>query len=322
VFLSLALLAVACGCSQQQKSEAKPAEPAASNSASVQSVSMRAAPDAAAPTPAVTAPKIDPTKAMEYTRQAVAFGPRPIGSAAHAKLQAWIRKHLKNDNLEEDKFTAETPDGKFEMTNFIAKFPGTKDGIVVIAGHYDTKIMKGFVGANDGGSSTGLPLELADVLRAQKEGRPTVWIVLFDGEEAVKEWSDTDSTYGSRHLAQKWQQEGILPKIKALLLVDMVGDKDLDILRDTYSTSWLEDMVQQAASKLGYADHFFAVQSGIEDDHIPFVKLGVPSADLIDFDYGPNNSYWHTTKDTIDKLSAKSLGMVGDTVLQVVWDMK
>lgn len=283
---------------------------------------MTAAAAEPAPAPTVEAPKVNGARAMEYVRQVVAFGPRPIGSEGHKKLQAYIREHLKNDDLEEDKFSAETPDGKFDMINFIAKFPGTKDGVVVIAGHYDTKIMKGFVGANDGGSSTGLPLELANVLREHKEGRPTVWIVLLDGEEAVKQWTDTDSTYGSRHLAQKWQQEGVLPKIKAFLLLDMVGDADLDIQRDTNSTSWLEDMIQEAAAKQGYGSNFFAVETPIEDDHIPFVRLGVPSADLIDLDYGPNNSYWHTTKDTLDKLSPKSLEVVGNTVLKVVWNLK
>ncbi|HUN88208.1 MAG TPA: M28 family peptidase [Terriglobales bacterium] len=283
---------------------------------------MTAAAAEPAPAPTVEAPKVNGAKAMEYVRQVVAFGPRPIGSEGHKKLQAYIREHLKNDDLEEDKFSAETPDGKFDMINFIAKFPGTKDGVVVIAGHYDTKIMKGFVGANDGGSSTGLPLELANVLREHKEGRPTVWIVLLDGEEAVKQWTDTDSTYGSRHLAQKWQQEGVLPKIKAFLLLDMVGDADLDIQRDTNSTSWLEDMIQEAAAKQGYGSNFFAMETPIEDDHIPFVRLGVPSADLIDLDYGPNNSYWHTTKDTLDKLSPKSLEVVGNTVLKVVWNLK
>ena len=283
---------------------------------------MTAAAAEPAPAPTVEAPKVNGARAMEYVRQVVAFGPRPIGSEGHKKLQAYIREHLKNDDLEEDKFSAETPDGKFDMINFIAKFPGTKDGVVVIAGHYDTKIMKGFVGANDGGSSTGLPLELANVLREHKEGRPTVWIVLLDGEEAVKQWTDTDSTYGSRHLAQKWQQEGVLPKIKAFLLLDMVGDADLDIQRDTNSTSWLEDMIQEAAAKQGYGSNFFAMETPIEDDHIPFVRLGVPSADLIDLDYGPNNSYWHTTKDTLDKLSPKSLEVVGNTVLKVVWNLK
>ena len=259
---------------------------------------------------------------MEYTREVVAFGPRPIGSAAHKKLEAYLRAHLKDDHLEEDTFTADTPAGKFEMTNFIAKFPGNKDGIVVIGGHYDTVYsLKTFVGANDGGSSTGLPLELANVLRAHKEGRPTVWLVWFDGEEAVKDWSDTDSLYGSRHLAQKWQQEGILPKIKAFLLLDMIGDKDLDIQRETNSTSWLEDMVGQAAMQLGYSSHFFAQEMAIEDDHLPFVRLGVPSADIIDLDYGPNDSWHHTNQDTMDKLSPKSLEIAGNTALQVVWNL-
>lgn len=313
----------ACACSQGRKPAADNSAPTAQTSpqAQAENVSLNQSSSGPRSSAAVEAPKIDGAKAMEYVRQVVAFGPRPIGSEAHRKLQAYLREHLKNDDLEEDKFSADTPDGKFEMINFIAKFPGTQDGVVVIAGHYDTKIMKGFVGANDGGSSTGLPLELANVLRYHKEGRPTVWIVLLDGEEAVKEWSDTDSTYGSRQLAQKWEQEGILPKIKAFLLLDMVGDADLDIQRDTNSTSWLEDMVYQAAEKLGYASHFFALETPIEDDHIPFVRLGVPSADLIDLDYGPNNSYWHTTKDTLDKLSPKSLEIAGNTVLQVVWNL-
>jgi Zn-dependent M28 family amino/carboxypeptidase len=257
---------------------------------------------------------------MQYTREVTAFGSRPVGSAAHKKLQAYLREHLRNDGLEEDTFTAQTPAGPFQMTNFIAKFPGTKDGIVVIGGHYDTNYpLKNYVGANDGGSSTGLPLELANVLREHKEGRPTVWLVWFDGEEAVEQWSATDSTYGSRHLAQKWQQQGVLPKIKAFLLLDMIGDADLDVLRDTNSTSWVEDMVGQAAGKLGYSSHFFANENGIEDDHLPFVHLGVPSADIIDMDYGPNDSWHHTPKDTIDKVSPKSMEIVGNVVLEVVW---
>jgi Zn-dependent M28 family amino/carboxypeptidase len=271
----------------------------------------------------VTAPKVNSTKAMQYTREVVGFGSRPIGSAAHKKLQEYLRAHLKEDGLEEDVFTADTPAGKFEMRNIIAKFPGTRDGIVVIGGHYDTNYpLKNFVGANDSGSNSGLQLELANVLRTHKEGRPTVWIVWFDGEEAVRQWSASDSTYGSRHLAQKWQQEGIILKIKAFLLLDMIGDADLDIQRDTNSTSWLEDVVYQAASKLGYSSHFFAQETAVEDDHLPFVKLGVPSADIIDLDYGPNNSYHHTSKDTLDKLSPKSLEIAGNTVLQVVWDIR
>ena len=150
------------------------------------------------------------------------MGPRPIGSPAHAKLENYLRQHLKNDNLEEDAFTADTPKGKFPSRNFIAKFPGTKDGIIVIAGHYETKMLKNFVGANDGGASAGLLLELANRFAAGKKPRDgySVWLVWFDAEEAVKEWSDTDSTYGSRHLAEKWQQDGTAKKIKGLLLLD------------------------------------------------------------------------------------------------------
>ena len=279
------------------------------------------APEASGPaTTAVIAPKVNGAKAMQYTREVVAIGPRPIGSAGHKKVEAYIKSHLKGDDVEEDTFTAQTPNGPVKMTNFIAKFPGTKPGIVVIAGHYDTKILKNFVGANDGGTSTGLPLELANVLREHKDGRLTVWVVFFDGEEAVHEWTATDSTYGSRHLADKWKQEGVLPKIKAFLLVDMVGDTDLDIYRDQNSTSWLLDEVGAAATRLGYGSHFFGKQEPISDDHLPFVALGVPSADLIDFD--SQNSFWHTPQDTLDKLSPNSLEMVGNTVLAVVWNLK
>jgi Zn-dependent M28 family amino/carboxypeptidase len=221
--------------------------------------------------------------------------------------------------LEADVFTATTPAGKFEMKNLIAKFPGTKDGVIVIGGHYDTNYpLKHYVGANDGGSSTGLLLELANQFRGKKLDGYSVWLVWFDGEEAIKDWTQEDGLYGSRHLSNKWQQAGSLTQIKAFLLLDMIGDADLNIDRETNSTSWLQDTVYQAASKLGYQSYFFGRSLGIEDDHIPFVRLGVPSVDIIDMNYGPNDSFHHTPKDTIDKVSAKSLGIVGDTVMQTV----
>jgi glutaminyl-peptide cyclotransferase len=257
---------------------------------------------------------------LQYTREMVSIGPRPIGSPAHAKLENYLRQHLKNDNLEEDAFTADTPKGKFPARNFIAKFPGTKDGIIVIAGHYETKMLKGFVGANDGGASAGLLLELANHFAAEKKPRDgySVWLVWFDAEEAVKEWSDTDSTYGSRHLAEKWQADGTAKKIKGLLLLDMIGDADLNIDRDLNSTPWLEDLVYQAASRFGFQSYFFGRQVADFDDHIPFAKIGVPVADLIDLDYGYNNVFWHTPQDTMDKLSAKSLEVTGTTVVEAV----
>jgi Zn-dependent M28 family amino/carboxypeptidase len=260
---------------------------------------------------------------MLYTREVTAIGPRQIGSAGHRRLEAYLRAQLKNDNVEEDTFKVQSPLGTFDGRNFIAKFPGTKDGIIVISGHYDTNYgLKNYVGANDGGSSTGILLELANQLRAETSGKKregySVWLVWFDAEEAVQEWSSTDGLYGSRHLANKWQNAGLLTKIKGFLLLDMIGDADLNIDRDTTSTSWLQDLVYRAASRLGHQSYFYGRSLEITDDHVPFVRLGVPSVDLIDMNYGPNDSYHHTPKDTIDKVSAKSLGIVGDTVLETI----
>ena len=267
------------------------------------------------------APAFNSARAMQYVTEVVAFGPRPIGSANHKKLESYILARLKGDLVEDDLFTADTPAGKFPVRNIVAKFPGTKDGIIVIAGHYDTNYPlrdTGYVGANDGGSSTALLLELANQLRGKKREGYSVWLLWTDGEEAVKEWTATDSLYGTRHLAEKWQKDGALRKIKAFLVVDMIGDADLNVDRDASSTPWLEELVYQAATKLGYQSHFFARTIGEQDDHTPFMHLGVPSADLIDFEYGYNNVFWHTPQDTLDKLSPKSLEIVGSVVLETV----
>lgn len=261
---------------------------------------------------------ISGARAMEYVHQIVAFGPRPVGSPAHEKLENYLRAHLKADHLEEDKFMASTPDGQLPMCNFIAKFPGKQDGIIVISGHYDTLKQAGFIGANDGGSSAGLLLALADYFRAHKPTGYSIWLVWFDGEEAFRQWSDQDSTYGSRHLAEKWSNDGTIPKIKALLLLDMIGDADLNVLRDAASTPWLQQLVYDAATKLGYQSHFFGRTSAVEDDHIPFAKLGVPVVDLIDFDYGYGNVFWHSNEDTLDKLSPDSLEIIGSTVVNSI----
>jgi glutaminyl-peptide cyclotransferase len=271
--------------------------------------------------PLTHAQSFNAARAMQYAREVVAFGPRPIGSANHKKLENYILAHLKNDHFEDDAFTADTPEGKFPVRNIIAKFPGTREGVIVIAGHYDTNYSlrdTGYVGANDGGSSTAILLELANQLRGKTRQGYNVWLLWTDGEEAVKNWTATDSLYGVRHLADKWQKDGRLQNIKAFLLADMIGDADLNVDRDANSTPWLEDMVYQAATQLGYQSHFFARTIPIEDDHLPFVERGVPSADLIDLDYGYENVFHHTPQDTMDKLSPKSIEIVGKVILETV----
>ncbi len=276
-------------------------------------------------------PAFDSGRAFQYVKEIVAFGPRPIGSANHKKVENYLLAHLKGDEVENDVFTADTPEGKLPVHNIVAKFPGTKDGIIVIASHYDTNYPlrnTSYVGANDGASSSALLLEFANQLRGKKLDGYSVWLVWDDAEEAIKPDGSgglpqempfmDDSLYGITHLADKWQADGTLKKIKAFLLADMIGDADLNIEHDSSSTPWLEAVVYEAASRMGYQSHFFARTMEVDDDHIPFLKRGVPSADVIDFDYGYNNVFWHTSQDTVDKLSPKSLEIVGTTMLETV----
>jgi glutaminyl-peptide cyclotransferase len=259
--------------------------------------------------------------ALEYTRKIVSFGPRPPGSAANLKLQEHIQAQLKTlrCTVSVDAFTASTPVGPVPMKNIIAKFSGNTGKAVVFTGHFDTKSMPGrnFVGANDGGASAGLLLELA---RAVNRAPHTddVYVVWFDGEEAFGPWSDTDGVYGSRHLADKWAGAAMLSKIKALINVDMIGDKDLGILQEGNSSPALRELVWKVAADLGYGKYFLKSGFATEDDHIPFLRYGVNALDLIDFDYGPDNAYWHTDKDTMDKLSANSLLVVGNVLLETL----
>jgi glutaminyl-peptide cyclotransferase len=269
-------------------------------------------------------------KALEITRRFVAIGPRWPLSPGHLKAEEFLREAFKQEakqgQVVEDTFTANTPIGPVPMRNFIVKFPGKKDGIIVLCTHYETNYpLKniGFVGANDGGSTTGLLIELANEMRGHVQDGYSVWLVFDDGEEAIEQWRDLDNTYGTRHLAAKWGTDGTLPKIKAFLLADMLGDKDLNVMRETQSTPWLVDLVTQAARNTGHAKYFFATSQAEEDDHLPFLKRGVPSIDIIDADYGPHtqatpDGYHHTAQDTMDKISAKSLTISGDVFLESI----
>jgi glutaminyl-peptide cyclotransferase len=257
-------------------------------------------------------PRVDGAAALRHVERLVAIGPRVAGTPGAARARAYIIAELKKLGVKVDvrAFEADTPHGRLSFANVIAILPGRRGDVILLGGHYDTKYFKAFrfVGANDGGSSAALLLELTRLLAATPR-EYTYWVVWFDGEEARESWTATDSLYGSRRLAAELTQAGRLPR--AMVLVDMIGDRDLGILRDTYSTPWLSDLLWATAARLGHARHFLGTAMGVEDDHAPFLKAGVPAALLIDFDYPP----WHTADDTLDKVSPRSLAVVGDVVL-------
>ena len=268
----------------------------------------------------------DAERALDDVARLVAFGPRPSGSEAHRQAQAFLLEQLGATGLEvqRDDFTGRTPVGPIAMSNLIAVHRGSSEKRILVAGHYDTKRFEEFpfVGANDGGSSAAVVVELARaVAHLEPPLATTIWFVLLDGEEAVIDWTEDDSLYGSRHLASRLQTTGEIVQIQAFLLVDMIGDRDLGIVRETQSTPWLQDMVWTTAHRLGHGDHFLEQRIYIEDDHLPFARRGVPVVDLIDFQYGPVNTFWHSPEDTLDKLSAESLRAVGETLLSVLSEL-
>ena len=263
----------------------------------------------------------DGKRAYAQVAKQVGFGPRPSGSPAIAQLQEYIQNELTSYGckVDVDSFSADTPAGRLPMKNIVAKIPGDKPGIILLATHYDTKLMPNFVGADDAGSSTGVMLELARLL-CPKRGGYQVWITFFDGEEAMKEWSDTDSRYGSGQMAAKMAISGDLRKVKALLLADIVGTRPPRFKRESDSTKWLVDLVWGVAKKLGYGNVFLDESLEVSDDHDPFLKRNIPCVDVIDLENYPGGNlyYWHTPQDTLDKISAKSLAITGHVFLESV----
>jgi Zn-dependent M28 family amino/carboxypeptidase len=261
------------------------------------------------------APRVDGAAALRHVERLVALGPRVAGTPGGARARDYIVGELRRQGLAPEvlPFDAATPHGRLRMANVVVRLPGRRPEVIAVAGHYDTKLFTEFrfVGANDGGSSAALLLELARALtKAPREY--TVWLVWFDGEEARRSWTAADSLYGSRHLAAELARSRRLPR--ALVLVDMIGDRELNIRPETHSTRWLTDILWASAARLGHGAHFLEGAMPVEDDHVPFLRAGVPAALLIDFDYPP----WHTADDTLDKVSARSLGVVGDVVLDAL----
>jgi Zn-dependent M28 family amino/carboxypeptidase len=269
--------------------------------------------------------------AYNLTAQLLQVAPKRFnGSPGHQKAEEFIKQHFAAEaakgNLETDTFTASTPAGFQTMRNYIVKYPGKKDGIIVLASHYETNYPLRdieFYGANDGAATTALLIEIGNVLRAHPPEGYSVWLVFDDGEEAVKQWGPSDSLYGTRHLAAKWANDGTLGKIKAFLVADMIADKDLNIDYVENSTPWLLDILKAAAKNTGHSAYIFKYRESEEDDHLPFAQRGVPVLDVIDAHYGPvtqstPDGYHHTAEDTLDKISAKSLQISGDLFLEMI----
>lgn len=264
-------------------------------------------------------------RAMDHVRKQIDFGPRPPDTQELAKTRAYITNELKSYGLTVslDEFNATTPQGEKKMANIVAEIPGETKTLILIASHYDTKFYKDmyFVGANDPAASVGTLLEIGRVLGSQKEKpKATIRLVFFDGEEAFCEgWSDCgdgenpDNTYGSRHYVSQLQANNELTHTKAMILLDMMGYKNLQLGRDSMSTKWLQDIIWQTGRELGHTKVFVDREEGVGgDDHEPFLRAGVDAVDLIQLSSYP---HWHKADDTVDKVSAQSMKIVGDTIL-------
>lgn len=269
----------------------------------------------------------DSSKAWEHLRQMVALGPRPSGSPALRQTRAYITRQITAMGLvvQEQPFVAQTPIGPIDMVNLIVRLPGKRQERILFTGHYDTKLYKDvtFVGASDGGSSGAFLIELARALKDQPR-EFTHELVWFDGEEAVIDWyqklpdGTTDNTYGSKYYVNAARRSGALATIKAMILVDMIGDKNLNIKRETKSTAWLTDVIWAAAKRVGHGNYFLSASEEISDDHLPFLDAGIPAVDIIDFDYPA----WHTPDDTLQNVAARSLQIVGDVLIAAIPDIE
>ncbi len=273
-----------------------------------------------------SASPFDAQRAWKHLEALVALGPRPAGSGAAAATVDYLEKELRAIGLapvRESFIARATPIGDLPMCNLYVDLPAKgpdadKAPLVILGSHFDTKRFEQFrfVGANDGGSSTAVLLELARVLHAQGPQRVAYRLLFIDGEEAIRaHWQDPDNRYGSRHHAEQIRVSGLVARTKAFVLLDLVGDKDLRIERDQYSDAWLYECFAAPARAAGLGKHVDGRREPIADDHVSFLEIGVPSVDLIDFRYGPGNSWWHSAEDTLDKCSANSLGVIGAIVL-------
>ena len=312
---------IACGGSGQPTS--------ASSTTAAPAAGVAAPPAAAQSEPAPPADQtggFDGAKAFDQVAKIVSFGPRPPASDGIHKVQEYISTQLKSEGcqVEQQDFHASTPKGDVAMQNIVAKAPGTGPGIILLLTHYDSlSSVENFVGAEDSASSTGMMIELARHLCAQK-GPNSVWMAFLDGEESFVNWDkDNDHTYGSRELAARMSVSGELKRVKAVILVDMIGQYGLKIPKESDSTKWLADLVWKTADRLGHKDVFINQEVGrIDDDHQSFLSRGLPSLDIIDLNDYISAGYWHTPQDTLDKISPRNVAIVGYVVLESVGELQ
>ncbi len=270
---------------------------------------------------------------LRLTQQYVDAAPkRFIGSPGHAAAEKFIREHFQPEaakgDLVTDEFYARTPIGLVTMRNFVVKYPGKKDGIIVLASHYETNYWLkdiNFVGANDGACTTALLIAIGQYLREHPPQGYSVWLLFDDGEESINtQWTNSDSLYGVRHIAAKWSGDGTLVRIKALIVADMIGWKNMKIDHELNSTPWLLDLLTKAGKDTGHSNYITGSSQAIDDDHLPFKDRGVPVLDVIAYEYGPfdakrgDYAFHHTAQDTMDKLSAQSLQVSADIFLDLI----
>jgi glutaminyl-peptide cyclotransferase len=318
-------VSLACGCGHD-------AAPSASVSASSTGAPQASPPHIAIPASDVAPPAsqtggFDGAKAYDQVAKLVAFGPHPSGSASIVQVQNYLHSELANYGcaVEDQAFIAPSPIGSLPMKNIVAKIPGSGPGIILLMSHFDTKHLDNFVGADDAGSSTGVLLEIArNLCGAKTKQTNSVWLAFVDGEEtqATFDWVTEDSVYGSRELAARMALSGDLKNTRAVILLDMVGQYDLRIQRDYDAPKWLNDAIWNTAARLGYKSVFVSDTTRTEDDNLPFIDRRVPVIDLIDLGDYMKLGYWHTTQDTLDKISPRNLAVVGHVVLESLGELQ
>ena len=273
----------------------------------------------------IRVPDFDEQNAMRLLIKLVAFGPRSSGTDANLRQAEFIAATARDYGAVTTrlKFKHVTVEGLLQFVNIEAVIPGRRKDFIIIGSHFDSKKLPAgikFEGANDGASSTAVLLEMIRTIR--KSGvRPeyTLKFVFFDGEECFSSYGANDGLFGSKNYALRLKTQNLVSQCRAAIILDMVGDKDLKITLPSDSDKRLSEMLFKAAAKTGKVKHFGYLPVPLLDDHVPFKEMNIPVIDIIDFEFGPGNSFWHTSEDNTENVSAKSLKIVGQTTLNLIF---